>query len=173
MRAMHLRRSTALLVGSLLLTAPLGACGFSTATNRVYTPAAGTNDRATGVDVLNAVIVSADEGSGTLVASFVNNSLDEEATVESIAAEDQTGVQVPDFQPIDVAPNGLVNLAQDDQGVAVEGEFAAGDVVPMVFEITGGDLVELNVPVLPNCDEYAGIDGAGGECEVSEPVGEH
>jgi hypothetical protein len=173
MRAMHLRRSLALLTGALLLTAPLGACGFDPATNRVYTPAAGVNHRDTTVDVLGAVIVSAEEGSGTFVASFVNNSLEEAATVQTIAAQADTGAQVPDFQPIEVPPNTLVNLAEDDQGVAVEGEFAAGDVLPMVVELSGGELIEIDVPVVPNCGAYEGIDGTGGDCEVAEPVGEH
>lgn len=170
---MHLRRSTALLTGALLLAAPLSACGLDPATNRVYPPAAGTNHRDTSVDVLNAVIVSAQEGSGTFIASLVNNSFEQEATVQSLASQDESAAQVPDFQPIDVPPNGLVNLAQDDQGVTVEGEFAAGDVVPMVVELAGGERVELDVPVVPNCDEYAGLDGAGVDCEVSEPVGDH
>ena len=173
MPAMHPRRSLALLIGALLLTATLGGCGFDPATNRVYTQAAGTNDRETTVDVLNAVIVSAEQGSGTLVASFVNNSLEDEATVATIAAQDQAGAQVPDFQPIEVPPNTLVNLAEDDQGITVEGDFAAGDVIPMVVELSGGELIELDVPVVPNCDEYEGIDGAGGDCEIAEPVGEH
>ena len=173
MPAMHLRRSLALLTGALLLTAPLGACGFDPATNRVYTPAAGTNDRGATVDVLNAVVVSAEEGSGTLVASFVNNSLEEAATVETVAARDQAAAEVPDFQPIEVPPNTLVNLAEDDQGIAVEGDFAAGDVIPMVIELAGGELIEIDVPVVSNCGAFEGIDGTGGDCEVAEPVSEH
>jgi hypothetical protein len=173
MPAMHLPRSLALLTGALLLTAPLGACGFDPATNRVYTPAAGVNERDAPVDVLNAVVVSAAEGSGTLVASFVNNSLEEEASVERIAAQDQAGAQLPDFRPIEVPPNTLVNLAEDDQGITVEGDFAAGDVLPMVIELAGGELIEIDVQVVSNCGAFEGIDGTGGDCEVAEPVGEH
>ena len=173
MRAMHLRRSLALLSGTLLLTAPLGACGFDPATNRVNNIAPGAEHRETTVDVLGAVIVSAEEGSGTFVASFVNNSLEDEATVQTIAAQAETGVQVPGFQPIEVPPNTLVNLAEDDQGITVDGDFAAGDVIPMVVELSGGELIEIDVPVVPNCGAFEGIDGTGGDCEVAEPVGEH
>ena len=81
--------------------------------------------------------------------------------------------QAVDFSLIEVPANGLVNLAEDDQGVTVEGDFAAGDVVPLVVELAGGELVELDVPVVSNCDEFEGLDGVGGDCEVAEPEGEH
>src|SRR5687768_16477454 len=81
---MQLRRSLALVSGALLLTAPLGACGFDPATDRINTITVGTSDRDTTVDILNAVIVSADEGSGTFIATLVNNDTEEEATLQSL-----------------------------------------------------------------------------------------
>ena len=59
--------------GALALALPaLSACsGF--ATDKVYTPAPGANDRSGDVDVLNAVIVATQDGHGTFVASFSNN----------------------------------------------------------------------------------------------------
>ena len=173
MRAMHLRRSLALLTGALLLAAPLSSCGFDPATNQVNSNTPGTTHRETSVDVLNAVVVSADEGSGTFIASFVNNSTTESASVEGLSPQGETSAQAVDFSPIEVPANALVNLAEDDQGVTVEGDFAAGDVVPLVVELAGGELVELDVPVVSNCDEFEGLDGVGGDCEVAEPEGEH
>ena len=56
--SMQTRRSLRLAVGALVLALPLlGSCGFDKATDKVYTPAAGTNDRDGDVDVLSAVIV--------------------------------------------------------------------------------------------------------------------
>lgn len=173
MRCMHLRRSLALLSGALLLTAPLTACGFDSATNRVNTIAPGITDRDASVDVLGAVIVSAEEGSGTFVASFVNNSLEDAATIDALTSQDPEAAEVVDFSAIEVDPNALVNLSEDDQGVQVEGDFGPGGHVAMVLEIAGGELVEINVPVVSNCGSYEGIDGVGGECEVAEPEGEH
>ena len=169
---MHLRRSLALLSGALLLAAPLSSCGFDPQTNQINTIAAGANDRDLSVDVLGAVVVSAEEGSGTFVATFVNNDLDEPATVESIEAQDPEAAQVTDFSPIEIDPGALVNLAEDDQGVAVEGDVAAGDVLPLTLQVAG-ETVELDVPVVPNCREWEGLDGVGGDCEIAEPVGEH
>ena len=66
------------------LAAPLSSCGFDYATDRDYTPGSGANDREGEVDVLSAVVVSAAEGSGTFVASFSNNTPDEEQTFTAV-----------------------------------------------------------------------------------------
>jgi hypothetical protein len=173
MRAMQkTRRSWALAVGALLLAAPLSSCGFDNATERVYTPAAGTNNRDATVDVLGAVIVSAEEGSGTFVATFVNNDQEEDGVVEAITPEDEA-IQF-DFSPVTVPPGGMVNLAAEgEEGVPVEGEISAGGVVPVTVQVSGGEVLEMTVPVVPNCNEFAGIDGTVGDCEVAEPEGEH
>ena len=166
---MQLRRSLALVSGAILLTAPLTSCGFDPATNRVNTISQGTSDRDGTVDVLNAVIVSAEEGSGVFITTLVNNDLEDEATLDSLAADDAEAVQVGEFPAITVDPNGLVNLADDDQeGIPVDGELAAGDVVPMTMQLSGGQVVQLDVLVVSNCEEFAGLDGEGGECEVAE-----
>lgn len=171
---MHMRRSLALVIGALLLTAPLSSCGFDLATNRVYTPAAGANDRDASVDVLNAVIVSAEEGSGTFIATFVNNDTEEPARVEAIQASGERQVTFEEFSPIEVDPIGMVNLAADDQdGIPVEGDLAAGQMVPLTIQLSGGQLVDLHIPVVPNCEEFEGLDGVGGECELPEPEGAH
>ena len=176
MPPMHMRRSLALVTGALLLTAPLASCGFDNATDRVNTIAAGTSDRDTSVDVLNAVIVSAKDGSGTLVATFVNNDLDAQAQVESIqpgsSDSDSDRVSKVEFSPISIDPDGLVNLAGEGQGIPVKGDFVAGDVVPLTFELSGAQQVDLDVPVVPDCGDYEGIDGPGGDCEIGDPVGE-
>lgn len=166
---MQLRRSLALVSGAILLTAPLTSCGFDPATNRVNTISQGTSDRDGTVDVLNAVIVSAEEGSGVFITTLVNNDVEDDATLDSLAADDAESVQVGEFSAIMVDPNGLINLAADDQeGIPVDGELTAGDVVPMTLQLSGGQVVQLNVPVVSNCGEFAGLDGEGGECEVAE-----
>lgn len=167
---MQLRRSLALVSGTLLLTASLASCGFDPATDRVNTITPGTSDRDGTVDVLNAVIVSAEEGSGVLVMTLVNNDGDQEASLDSVAADDADAVQVGEFSPISIPPDGLVNLAAEgEEGIPVEGTLAAGDVVPLTLQLSGGQVVQLTVPVVWNCEEFAGIDGEGGECEVAEP----
>lgn len=178
---MHLRRFLALGSGALLLTAPLTACGFDPATDRVNTIAHGATDRDASLDVLGAVIVSDEAGSGTMVTTLVNNDDEQPTTLEGLqpipngVGDDPDAVSAfPEFAPVEVEPSGLVNLAEDDQGIAVEGDFTAGDVVSIGVQISGGQVLELDVPVVANCGMYAGIDGPGDEdCEIAEPVGEH
>ena len=135
------------------LAAPLSSCGFDYATDRDYTPGSGANNREGEVDVLSAVVVSAAEGSGTFVASFSNNDPDEEQTFTAVAGEDAT-VTAAEFEPITIAPGGLVNLAEPAAGIVVTGEFGAGDVVPLTVDFGNGERVSLNVPVVSNETGY-------------------
>ena len=107
---MQLRRSARLLAaaGALLLAAPvLSSCGFNYATDRPYTPAAGTNDQDGDVDVLGAVVVSAEDGSGTLIATFSNN--DDGRAGDGHRdrrRRRRRRLEIGDFDPIEIPPGG-------------------------------------------------------------------
>jgi hypothetical protein len=175
---MHLRMSARVLAaaGALALATVLSSCGFDYSTDRVYTPGAGTNDRDGQVDVLAAVVVSAQEGSGTFIASFSNNDPTNTATVSSIAgAGDDASIQVKDFQPIQVDAGGLVNLATDG-GVVLEGDqVASGAFLDLEIGFGDGTSEQLHVPVYPPCHEYEGLDtsgtgtGTSDECTPESP----
>lgn len=176
---MQTKRSMALTIGSLVLAAPaLAACGMSPATTMIYTPAAGVNDRSTQVDVLNALIVSTDGESGTFVAGLSNGSTSDEATFAGLTgvAGDGTALEFTEFEPIVLPPQGYINLADGVEGVApgpgtvesevqpvsridVVGSFDLGEFVQVAVEFGDGTIVDLNVPVVPNNDEFAGLDG--------------
>lgn len=140
-------RPLATAAAALALAAPLSSCGFDYATERDYTPAGGSNDRDGVVDVLSAVIVSAAEGSGTFVASLSNNDVDDEQTFTGVAGEDST-IEPADFDPIAIAPGGLVNLSEPPAGVVLTGDFTAGDFVPLVIDFGNGERITMNVPVV-------------------------
>ena len=167
---MPLRRTLALATCVLAVCAPaLTSCGFDYATDRIYTPATGVNSREASVDVLGAVIVSAEDNSGTFIASFANNNSLEPATVKTLQGVDQAQVTSDEFAPIQVPPGGLVNLADGD-GIPVQGEFAAGEFLPVTLQFGSGEEVEVDIPVVTNCGYYEGLDGRPSvdQCEPPE-----
>src|SRR4051812_48098696 len=137
---MPLRPSARLVAsaGALMLAATLGSCGFDYATDRNYIPGAAVNDRDASVDVLGAVVVSGQEGSGTFIASFANNSVVEANSVDSIAGTgDDADLQV-DFKPVQLKGGQLVNLADADD-VHVTGDFQSGNFLNLKITFGDGD----------------------------------
>lgn len=173
---MQHRRSLRLAAGALVFAALplLSSCGFDKATDLPYTPGVGPNNRDSEVDVLSAVIVADQANSGTFIATLANNSSETEHTFESISSssEDEE-LTFADVDPaVEVAPRGYVNLADDDQGgVAVRGEFEAGDFVNISLSFTGGETVDMQIPVVFACDEYADRDTSL-ESTLAEPSSE-
>ncbi|MFN8193164.1 MAG: hypothetical protein U0R80_02670 [Nocardioidaceae bacterium] len=156
---MHLRRTTALLVGALLIAAPaLSSCsitGRDAATNRDDNPiTTGASNRDAQVDVLNAVVVSKANGSGTFIATLVNNSADADDTLASLSG---ASVEVKEFTPVKVPVRGMVNLA-DGQGITVTGDFSAGQYLGFTVGLGSGESVDLNVPVVADAGYFSGLD---------------
>jgi hypothetical protein len=162
---MQLRTSARLLAsaGALLLAATLSSCGFDYATDRVYTPAAGVNDRDAKVDVLGAVVVAAQDDSGTFIASFANNNQEDTATVTSIAPGegDDNSLKIESFDPIEIPAGGLVNLATEG-GIPVTGDFTVGSFLDLKITFGDGESVEMQVPSVTNCGEFEGLDTSKG-----------
>ena len=157
---MQLRRSFALTTAAVALaTTGLSSCGFNYATNREYTPGVGINDRDGVIDVLGAVIVSTEPGSGTLIASLSNNSLDEEASMTEATLTEGEAPTPAEFEPILVKPGALVNLAEPAADITLTGDLAAGDFVEIAIGFDNGETVEIEVPVVENGGYYADLDG--------------
>jgi hypothetical protein len=155
---MHLRRTTALSVGSLLLAAPLlSSCGFNYATDRPNTLAAGVNNRDGSVDVLGAVIVSAQDNSGTFIAALANNDQTASVSLQSLAGAGGDDLQAKSFPPRKIGPGGALNLSQEG-GVPVTGTFKAGDVVSLAVVMDNGEKINLDVPVVADSGYFGGYD---------------
>ena len=168
---MHLRRTIALMTGAIALSA-LTSCGFNYATDRPYTPANGVNEQGGSVDVINAVIVSSEEGSGTFVATLSNNENGESATFDGLEASGESDLQAEEFEAIEIPPGGMVNLA-DEGAIPVTGSFAAGDFVEASLSF-GGEVVDMDIHVVTNCGDFAGIDGPEDPEQCApEPAVEH
>jgi hypothetical protein len=169
---MHFRRKIALALSGAVLAVPaLTACGFNYATDRPYTPAAGVNNQDGTVDVLGAVIVSGQDDSGTFIASFSNNDVDEETTVESLSGAEGASLEVESFEPMVVPPSGLVSLA-DEGGIPVTGSFTAGDFVPVTVAFGNGQQANMEVPVVTNDGDFAGLDTSASSASPSETPSE-
>jgi hypothetical protein len=153
----NLRRTLALGLSGLAATAALTACGFDYPTDKVNNITAGVNYREGTVDILNAVVVSKQANSGTFVATLVNNDPANAVTLQSLSGDNTAIGQVSLPQPLSVPANGLVNLA-DNQGIPVNGTFALGQFVTLVFKFDDGSTVNLNVPVVLDDGQWAGLD---------------
>ncbi len=182
---MHLRRTLVLAAGTLLLTAPtLASCGFDYATNRVNLISHDVNDRGGELDAIGVVLVSAQPGSGTLVTTFVNQDPTEVAVVESVTGTGEPVVDATGFEPIEVEPLDRYTAAEDG-GIPVQGDFVPGEFVPIQYTFGDGSTADLDVPVVPGCRQWEGIDSSaeadslqpeaampeqrGGEDEFGEP----
>ncbi len=151
--------------GALVLAVPsLAGCSF--ATDAVYTPAPGANDRDGQVDVLNAVIVSNKDGEGTFIATFSNNKDATFADGFKDATDTLTGLD-GDFtatlptEAITVPSGGRTTLssAQNDvAGIPVDGAFGLGDFVEVTLTFANAGKVTIKVPVVCNGNHFAGQD---------------
>lgn len=168
----RVRRTLAATVGAATLALSLTSCGFSNATDRQYTPASGVNDHAGTVDVLNAVIVSAEPDSGTFLASFSN--ADRSTAVSFVALDFGEGAPMTaaEFGPVEIPPAQLVNLADGDQGVRVSGQFEAGQFVDVDVVLDNGETASMEIPVVPATNQWEGLDNATQAPVVSETPSE-
>lgn len=149
---MNVRRSIAAAV--VLAAAPvLSSCGvnFEAQTDQPYNPATGVDDRSGSVDVLNALIVSGDDGSGTVVAGLVNNDEQNADMLKGVTgAGDDASVTVDVGGPTEIPAGGLLNLA-DKGKVTVSGDkVKAGSFVTLTFTFDRGEAVTLDLPVVSN-----------------------
>ena len=155
---MNVRRTLALGAAGLAATAALSACGFNYPTDKINNPTAGVDYRDGTVDILNAVVVAQAANSGTFVATFVNGSPDQPVTLQS-ASGDNTAISHVSATPFTLQPNALRNLAATS-GIPVSGTFALGQFVNLTFQFDDGETANLDVPVVADAGQWAGLDVA-------------
>ena len=152
-----LRRSIA--VAALVLAPMLSSCGFDQPTDRVYNPGVGVNDRSGTVDVLHALVVSGQDGTGTLVAGLVNNDEQRGDSLTGVAGSgEDSGVTATIPAPIDIKPAGAVQLADEKTPIAVKGKaITSGSFVTLTFTFSHGESVTLDVPVVAHRGDFADV----------------
>lgn len=149
---MTVRRSThrGIAAAVLLLATPLvSACGFDAPTTMVYNPAVGVGDQTGLVDVLNVLVVSDEEGSGTLVAGLANNDqvqADELTDVRPGGNDDNVTVEVSG--PTEIPPGELLDLS-DEGGITLSGDnVVPGSYITLTFAFQNAASITVDAPVV-------------------------
>ena len=152
---MHKPVRRRLAAASLALLLPtLAACGFGAQTNQVYQPAVGANEKGDSVDVLGAVVVSEEEGSGTFVASLVNTELDKDDELTGITGQD---VEVQLSEPVELKADSIVNLAEEGVALVTGDRITAGLYTRLTLQFGSGQETEVNVPIVAPEEEFSDV----------------
>jgi hypothetical protein len=150
-------------IAALLLAPALTACGFNVQTDEVYQPAVGVNDRSGTVDVLNALVVSGADGSGTFAGTLVNSDATEDDRLDSV-----TGPEVTASKSVIPVPAGGTALLGKTGQVTVEGDVVEpGTFVELTFSFASGQTTTVKVPVVAATGDYADVPLPDGESEES------
>lgn len=145
-RSIH--RGTA--VAALLLAAPLvSSCGFGAPTLQVYNPAVGVGDQSGLVDVLNVLVVSDDDGSGTLVAGLANNDQVEADELTDVRpGGDDRAVITEVSGPTEIPAGELLDLS-DEGGVTLSGDnVVPGSFITLTFAFENAASITVEAPVV-------------------------
>ncbi len=160
MTAVNLRRSVA--VAALVLAAPaLSSCGvnFGAQTDQVYNPSAGVDDRSGTVDVLNALVVSGTDGSGTVIATLVNNDQTHADKLTGVAgAGRDASLKVTPGGATDIPADGMLNLATDGHIYVRGSQVVPGNLARITFSFERGKPITVDAPIVSADDPiYSGV----------------
>ena len=113
-----------------------------------YTPANGVNNQHGDVDVLNAVIVSSEDGSGTFVATLSTTPPTRRSRSTSLSFGSNSTVEVAPFDPIEVPAARPRQPRRRPGHQGRPGDFAAGDFVELSLAFGNGETADMDVPVV-------------------------
>ena len=140
-------------IAALLLAPLLTACGFSAQTDQVYQAAVGVNDRSGEVDLLNALIVSGEDGSGTFAGTLVNKSTTEDDRLDSVTGPGITAAR----RTVVVPAEGVARLAESGV-ITLRGDaIKPGAFVELTFAFNNGQSTTVRVPVVEAAGDYADV----------------
>ncbi|MDX6300411.1 MAG: hypothetical protein QOF53_1625 [Nocardioidaceae bacterium] len=136
----------------LALAVPvLSSCtvNFGEQTDQPYNPSAGVDDRTGEVDVLNALVVSGAKGSGTVIATLVNNNQTKSDSLRGVSgAGSDSSVKVTPGGKTTIPPGGLLNLANDGRVFVRGARVVPGNFVSLTFTFQRARAITVDVPVL-------------------------
>jgi len=144
---------------ALVLAVPaLAACStnLEAPTDQVYNPARGVNDRSGDVDVLNVLVVSSTEGTGTVIATLVNNETDEDTLTGVTVAGSEADIADARTSAV-IAAGGHNNLATTGAVTASSADIEDGSFVEVVFTFQHAGAITVEAPVVPREGDYADV----------------
>ncbi|HET7736040.1 MAG TPA: hypothetical protein VFK52_08710 [Nocardioidaceae bacterium] len=144
---------------ALVLAVPaLAACStnFGAPTDQDYIPARGVNERSGDVDVLNVVVVSDTDGRGTVVASLVNGT-DEDDTLTGVTVAGSEAEIADARQNAAIPAGGSANLATAGAVTASSAEIEGGRFVEVVFTFQRAGTVTVEAPVVPHEGDFEDV----------------
>jgi hypothetical protein len=151
----------ALGVAPLVASCSFGTSNFDAQTNQFYTPAEGVNERSSGVDVLNALVVADESGRGRFIAGLATNSdTTDDALTAVRGSGESSGVEGTLATPIDVVRDGFVQLADGDvEPVMLEGKpIVPGRFIELTIEFEEAEPVTVKLPVVTSDDDFEGVE---------------
>jgi copper(I)-binding protein len=152
-------RSRFTLAAVALVVPALAGCStnFSAPTDQVYTPAAGVNDRSGEVYVLNALVVSPADGTGTVIATLVNNDAVHPDKLVKVTV-DGTDARIDTAAGgADIAAGGHNNLGASGAVTASAPSIVAGTFVDVTFTFQRAEAITVEALVVPHEGDFADV----------------
>ena len=150
-----------MLAAALLLSVPALASCAATATEAIYNPTEGVNDRDGQVEVLHALVVSDGKDGGRLIAGLVNTSQDTPDQLADVTPDGGSAqITVGDGEK-EIPAAGILQLADSDAAQVLVKGVKAGGYVRVTFSFDNADDATLNVPVVQATDDFSGVEVPG------------
>lgn len=147
------------LAALLLLSSGCGS-NFNAQSQQQYQPAVGVSDRTSGVYAINTLVVTNDNGDGTVVSALINQAKHDD-TLAKVTAVDNlgaalkvaplpaSGLSLPAGQAVQLADSGAVRLSGSSP--------KAGTFITLTFTFAQAAPVAVQVPVVINSSTYASV----------------
>lgn len=165
MTSRRLHRSLAACTAALATTLVTGlsagcSTNFDAQTNRIYQPAAGSNNRDGDVYVLDALVVTDGTGLGTISAGMVDEVAQDDALI-AVMADSPAGNRVRGMilsRRVDLPSLKLVQLSDAGDVILSAGKpLNVGGTIKVTFTFQNAGPVTLDLPIVMNTGDFASV----------------
>ncbi|MEP6527200.1 MAG: hypothetical protein ABJA86_08545 [Nocardioidaceae bacterium] len=149
-------------LATILVTGLSAGCStnFDAQTNRIYQPAAGSNNRDGDVYVLNALLVTDGTGLGTISAGLVDEAAQDDALI-GVSADSPAGNRVQGMiltRRVDLPSLKLVQLSDAGDVILSAGKpLNVGGIINVTFTFRNAGPVTLELPIVTNTGDFARV----------------